>query len=133
MPLTKSELKAWTDELRAHPEQQIHGRLVNNEETGFCCLGKLCQTLGHASDLIDGDRGFLGERTDLPVQVASKLEVTPGAGLCARIGSFVALGMPELRGRQSLAYANDSDVTWAEIADHLDAHYPAEDDRETER
>jgi hypothetical protein len=126
MPLTKSELKAWTDALRANPEQQITGKLVNKLtletcEIGFCCLGKLCETLGGRPAPMYKGLGFDGETTYLPAQIAEKLAVVT----LTRDGSFSHLGMPELCGWCSLAHANDNGATWPEIADHLDKYYPA--------
>jgi hypothetical protein len=126
--LTKSELKAWTDALRANPEQQIGSRLVNRDATGFCCLGKLCQTLGYEPELMSDEQlGFLGSNSTLPMEVRQRLRINGSPVPIDQDGTavFKSLTMPQLRNYSSLAHANDNGTTWAEIADHLDKYYPA--------
>lgn len=56
--LTQTELQMWIDALRANPKQQIKFRLVNEEQNGFCCLGKLCDVLRIPAQI---DYVFIGE------------------------------------------------------------------------
>lgn len=125
--LTRAELTKWTDALRANPEQQIDGKLTSDGETGFCCLGKLCQVMGVEAvktDLraADGDFRYLynGEATYLPDNIAKRFG--------SYRGIFQQLGMPMLFANHDAAIANDSGVSWEVIAEHFDKYYPCSDE-----
>ncbi len=133
--LTKTQLRAWTKELRAHPEQQIRGQLVNSDETGFCCLGKLCQTLGLKTEPVQNSRdettkGYLGNVCHLPRQICDLADLTVQGSLRVpkhtHPAQFANVAI-QYGGviHRSLADANDSGVPWSVIADWLDANYPA--------
>lgn len=140
MALTKAELKAWTDALRANPEQQLTGMLVNKDRTKFCCLGKFCDLQGltftvkplmtnHAWGYKTEAGHF--EDTVLPEELAFKLT----GETSNTSASFFRMGMPnmsfsvdgKLKVCDNAAQANDSGATWPEIADHFDKYYKTED------
>jgi len=127
--LTRKELTAWTDALRANPEQQLTGRLTNCDNTRFCCLGKLCQVMGLVPTQVpipfseSFNLGYGNQYSILP----SEMEVFGDYR-----GEFCALHMPNLGEYHSAACANDDGVSWLEIADHFDKYYPCSDDKQLE-
>lgn len=128
--LTKKQLKNWTDALRANPEQQItDGYLVNYEETGYCCLGKLCDTLGMKPSAVGKNKLFEGSLSCLPNSVAEN----SGLDILGAIGYGALANKPAIKDpytgmtMTSLAAANDNGVPWSVIADYLDQYYPAID------
>lgn len=129
--LTRAELTKWTSALRANPEQQITGGLANDDYTGFCCLGKLCEVfeIPRAVDSSEGSTGYAGSTryndtvaiTILPADLAKKFGDAEG--------DFINLNMPILQEYKSAVIANDRGVSWLEIADHFDKYYPCSDEQ----
>ena len=113
--LTKEELTAWTTALRANPEQQISGLLSDGK--GFCCLGKLCDVLGLVPTKSPAGVYFYENNyLYLPDSVADKLG--------SRSGNFGDMSMPTLNKFADASRANDSLISWVDIADHFDKYYP---------
>lgn len=122
--LTKSELKAWTDALRSGKYIQGQEKLKGihfNGEASYCCLGVLCEIQELPQTQLNSTVSFCGASTYLPDILTLKVGSDEG--------SFEKLGMPPLNGFNSVAQANDEGVSFAEIADHLDKYYPAEEDK----
>lgn len=123
--LTRAELTKWTDALRANPEQQIDGKLTSDGETGFCCLGKLCQVMGLVVDIGENYDGstrctYNGEAVFLTGELAIRFGCYKGA--------FTHLDMPNLHGYSCAASANDNGLAWPVIAEHFDKYYPCSDE-----
>ena len=128
MPLTREQLTAWTNALRDNPEQQITNQLSTDGETGFCCLGKLCQVLGvsgaHVTvDLTNEIKAFYAYEGEIRL-----LPKTIGDIFGCSNGEFKKLQMPFITPIKDICYhsaaeANDEGVPWLVIADHFDKHY----------
>jgi hypothetical protein len=125
--LTRTQLSAWTKALRDNPEKQGRGFLNMGDK--FCCLGMFCELQGVPKEVnLHGIATYhFGERLvdESPRLVRGKqADYFGGSG----DGRFAAMGMPYLevgsRTYVTLADANDADVPWSVLADHLDKHYP---------
>ena len=120
---TRERLTRWTDALRANPEQQISGMLTDGK--GFCCLGKLC-SIERIPKM--SSRTFLFMLGNTPYEANSYLDGDLANEFGSRYGNFKELGMPNLQGHISADVANDSCVTWLEIAEHFDKYNPCSDE-----
>ena len=118
--LNRTELKAWTDALRSGDYIQGHEKLKQINQDGscsHCCLGVLCEIEGVPQEKFGYFFKFGKSSTYLPDNLACKFGDEEGM--------FDLIGMPFLRGFNSVAQANDAGVSFSEIADHLDKYYPA--------
>lgn len=120
---TRERLTRWTDALRANPEQQISGMLTDGK--GFCCLGKLC-SIEKIPKMTS--RTFLFMSGNEMHEADAYLDGSLANEFGSRYGNFKELGMPNLRGQPSADVANDSCISWLEIAEHFDKYYPCSDE-----
>jgi len=113
----------WIDYLVAHPEKQTQ-KVLKRQDGTMCCLGALCELNPDLVELkLDLDkeayyhtRGCLGPTpnySNLPDSVESFFRFT----------SSYAPTIQLLKGFDSLAEANDSGVSWQEIANFI-CQYP---------
>lgn len=109
--------KRWIKSLREHPERQMSGRLGMGTIHDYkaCCLGEL----GIISDTCEFIAGVLREESgsvDLLRESYHKI------GLHASDGAILDGRIIDKTGSRfySLSAANDSGMTWPEIADYVE-------------
>lgn len=110
----------WVDRLRAHPERQLEGSLGKKYHDGSykaCCLGE-CSMMLAEKGLVNGEwyNGFWFDG-DLDGYLSNESVETIGL----RDGEGDLIGV-RIEGYSVLSVANDSGVTWPEIADFIEAH-----------
>jgi hypothetical protein len=129
--LTKSELKAWVADLRAHPELQGQ-EYLKTKEGKFCCLGRLCEVQGIPWDGATSSYSFSVINCAGNVFSCSALIGDLAEEFGSNLGDFSSLNMPNLihegHSHAVLANANDLGVPFSAIADHLEKYYPAVED-----
>lgn len=113
----------WIADLRSPEAQQGKGSLVT--ETGHCCLGRLCLVLGHTVTMnnemlgwskVDGD----GNHKVLPHKIMREAEIDSNNGT-PKDGRKIIF--PDHGEFIHLADANDSGVTFTEIATWIEANW----------
>lgn len=115
------EIKAkWLTALRSGEYKQTK-RVLNDGKEGFCCLGVLCEVhrkeTGEGSwvdDKSDDDLpclGYMGETMVLPLDIVSWAGLPEDGGRNPPIG------------KDSLAELNDKGMSFAEIADIIEANF----------
>lgn len=90
--------EAWIKDLRSGPKQGQN--FLGDETTGHCCLGRLCVVLGVEFD----PKGI-----HLPPKAREAAEMKSGTGWYGH--------------ENHLTNDNDSGLTFAEIADIIEAHW----------
>lgn len=112
--------KLWASELRSGKYQQGTAYLKNGNT--YCCLGVLCEisnlsTFEHSSKLAAGE--YLGNDTHLPIEVGEWSGMRNGGDFWEEVKeSGIALN-----GYVCLSKANDTGVSFIEIADFIEANY----------
>lgn len=112
--------KIWVAALRDPSAKQHTGSLRDKGE-GRCCLGKLCDLapsaigrwVGRSFECSDGD----GNAATLPGGVRQWAGLQTGSGDIDIDGPYIGDGYSEL------CSANDGGVTFAEIADFIEANW----------
>lgn len=123
--------KAWVKSLREHPERQSHAKLgqIHNRETNnytACCLGELklvyCQL--NNLPLPFNEDGYITDSSG--ASSGSSQSYLVGSwekfGLRSDGGKIMVSMEKDGRSFPSLAHANDGGITWAEIADYIEAN-----------
>lgn len=109
--------KEWIQSLRDHPERQ--GRLYLEINGKRCCLGELLViTTLHGITSTKTLGGVLFDTTTISRNYCSGIGNSELLGLKNRLGG---LRVP-CKGKTSLATMNDNGMTWAEIADYVEAN-----------
>lgn len=111
--------KKWVEELRNNPDQQMSKALGIPAKKKFCCLGKalmiICEEYNLPIDvneggclLSEGERGVLSTYDKI--------------GLRNNVGAFSYEKTICITGRyfNSLADANDSGISWLDLADFIE-------------
>ena len=124
--MKKEIAEQWAAELRSGKYKQ--GAAYLKYENCYCCLGVLCEISNISNfeetsfedvDRIDADEYF-GCNTELPN------EVMEWSGMRNEVGDFLDVAIKsELRLNKytSLTAANDSGVSFLEIADFIEKHW----------
>ena len=129
--------KAWVKSLRENPDRQMNSRLGKQNEVvnaefdepyHACCLGELkmvhCR-LNNLPIVFDKD-GFLRDGKDKDIKSKTYLSGSyEQFGLHSSYGKIIGEQIKHRvreKSYDSLALANDSGVTWAEIADFVEAN-----------
>lgn len=124
----------WVNALRSGEYQQTTGTL--RRETGFCCLGVLCD-LAVKAEVISEPYRFGDPETDAPERVWYEYDAEPSV-LTSKVQAWAGLrneSNPDVpytedmnndawqsRGKVSLAELNDNGYTFTQIADIIDAN-----------
>ena len=118
--ISKSQCIGWIAALRSKKFKQGQGALHNNKDDSYCCLGVLAKI-----NNLPLDGGFLTLENHPSVWLYP--DYNPDVETCN--GEFFKMGIPPISlpagtsFTDNLAGMNDRNVSFEEIADHLEKYF----------